>query len=80
MCGEPLNRLTLCRYTMKIDANAMQKKIKRKKKGELAEDSLDVFMQCGIGMALDELNNKIAGSMIICRWKQQHATAKLITT
>eukprot|EP00978_Attheya_sp_CCMP212_P019389 scaffold54343_cov31-Attheya_sp.AAC.1 len=37
-------------------------------------------MQCGIGMALDELNNKVAGSMILCRWRQQHATAKLITT
>jgi hypothetical protein len=40
----------------------------------------NVFMQCGIGMALDKLNNKIARSVIICRWKQQHATAKLITT
>eukprot|EP00978_Attheya_sp_CCMP212_P026974 scaffold89839_cov30-Attheya_sp.AAC.1 len=80
MCGEPLNRLTLCRYTMKVDGFAMQKKIKRKKQGESAEEALDVFMQCGIGMALDELNNKIAGSMILCRWRQQHAAAKLITT
>eukprot|EP00978_Attheya_sp_CCMP212_P035937 scaffold159294_cov46-Attheya_sp.AAC.2 len=80
MCGEPPNHLTLCRYTMKVDGFAMQKKIKRKKQGESAEEALDVFMQCGIGMALDELNNKIAGSMIICRWRQQHAAAKLITT
>jgi hypothetical protein len=80
MCGAPPNRLTLCRYSLKIDCAHLKTKIKRVKKGQTTEDALDLYFQGAIGTAFDVLNDKINGSLIFCRWKQQHKNALPITT
>eukprot|EP00978_Attheya_sp_CCMP212_P034703 scaffold146799_cov30-Attheya_sp.AAC.1 len=70
VCGAPTHRTAFCRYSLRIDAWYLPTKVKRKKSGKNEED-LDVFIQAAVGMALDIVNDKMNGTLLLSRWKRE---------
>eukprot|EP00978_Attheya_sp_CCMP212_P031892 scaffold122254_cov32-Attheya_sp.AAC.1 len=79
VCGAPTHRTAFSRYSLRIDAWYLPTKVKCKKSGKNEED-LDVFIQAAVGMALDIVNNKMNGTLLLSRWKRESKAPPITNT
>eukprot|EP00978_Attheya_sp_CCMP212_P009876 scaffold23498_cov62-Attheya_sp.AAC.3 len=79
ICGAPTHRTSFSRYSLRIDAWFLPTKVKREKLGKNEED-LDAFIHACVGMALDIVNDKMNGTLLLSRRKRESKAPPITNT